>query len=144
MKKKKIIQITGINFDNKGSELMLIAILNRLNETIEDAEYAIQPTANFKDYLKISQLGMYQILNTFNKNLFITFLQNLVPKILYEKFLNFLRLYGIILDRNVDIVLDAAGFAYSDEWSTFSCLNLKKNSKIWKKNLTKVIYCHKL
>jgi colanic acid/amylovoran biosynthesis protein len=49
------------------------------------------------------------------------------------------RRYGLILDREVDVVLDAAGFAYSDQWGVGPSLELARATKRWQRRGTKVI-----
>src|SRR5690606_25366184 len=50
-----------------------------------------------------------------------------------------LKLYGLVKPSEIDIVIDAAGFAYSDQWGVSNCRELSSSSKIWKKNNTKFI-----
>ncbi|NCD09730.1 MAG: polysaccharide pyruvyl transferase family protein [Negativicutes bacterium] len=48
-------------------------------------------------------------------------------------------MYGVVLDRDVDVVLDASGFAYSDQWGGNSCRELVQSCKRWRRNGTKII-----
>lgn len=41
--------------------------------------------------------------------------------------------YGIVLDKEINVVLDAAGFAYSDQWGPDLSEELARSSKRWKK-----------
>jgi hypothetical protein len=47
--------------------------------------------------------------------------------------------YGVVLDKEVNVVLDAAGFAYSDQWGPDLSEELARSSKRWKKQGSKVI-----
>jgi len=49
------------------------------------------------------------------------------------------RRYGLVLDREVDVVIDAAGFAYSDQWGSASSLDLVRATRRWRRRGTKVI-----
>ncbi len=48
-------------------------------------------------------------------------------------------MYGVVLDKEVDVVIDAAGFAYSDQWGDDPSIELAQSVKTWKKNGTRVI-----
>jgi colanic acid/amylovoran biosynthesis protein len=48
-------------------------------------------------------------------------------------------IYNLILDKDVDVVLDLAGFAYGDQWGEKSSKQLARSSKRWKKRGTKTI-----
>ena len=49
------------------------------------------------------------------------------------------RRYGLILDREVDVVIDAAGFAYSDQWGAASSLELARAARRWRRRGTRLI-----
>jgi len=49
------------------------------------------------------------------------------------------RRYGLVLDSEVDVVIDAAGFAYSDQWGSASSLELARATLRWRRRGTKVI-----
>lgn len=48
-------------------------------------------------------------------------------------------MYGLVLDRDVDVVIDAAGFAYSDQWGEGPSRELAQSARRWRKQGTKVI-----
>jgi polysaccharide pyruvyl transferase WcaK-like protein len=50
-----------------------------------------------------------------------------------------LKLYGLVTTKEIDVILDAAGFAYSDQWGSPACRELSASSKKWKKNGTKLV-----
>lgn len=50
-----------------------------------------------------------------------------------------LRTYGIILNRDVDVVLDAAGFSYSDQLGLRNSHELARSSAKWHANDTKLV-----
>jgi colanic acid/amylovoran biosynthesis protein len=48
-------------------------------------------------------------------------------------------MYGLVLDRDIDVVIDAAGFAYSDQWGPNSSKDLLRSARRWRKNGTKTV-----
>jgi len=128
---KKLIEIRKAGFVNKGAELMLYAVLERMKKEFPDAEFVMAPSAS-APYLKRAELGFYQKAQLWRKGFQFGFLAKFIP----AKVRN---MYGVVLDSEVDIVLDASGFSYSDQWGKLSCLELADSSKRWKKNGTKVI-----
>ncbi|CAI2443717.1 colanic acid biosynthesis protein [Serratia proteamaculans] len=129
-----IIEIRMAGFVNKGAELMLYATLTKLKERYPDATFVMEPTLNDgpQPFGKLAQAGFYPK-GTFKKfRIQWGFVIGMIPKKVRER-------YGIILDREVDIVVDAAGFAYSDQWGPYASVDLAESTKRWKKNGTKVV-----
>lgn len=131
---KKLIEIRKANFVNKGAELMLYAILDKVKKEIPDAEFAMAATnsSGLAPYLKRAELRLYQKPQLWFKGYQFGFLANLIPSKLRDK-------YGIVLDKDIDIVFDAAGFEYTDQWKGQACYELADSCRRWKKNGTKVI-----
>ena len=126
---KKLIQIRGTGFDNKGAELMLYAVLEKMKYEFPEAEFAMEPKT---PYFKRAELHFYQIAQLRFRGFELGILAKLIPARIRER-------YGIVLIKEVDIVIDASGFQYTDQWGTNSCLELADSCKRWKKNGTKVI-----
>ena len=57
-----MIEIRGVQFVNKGAELMLWAILKELADIFPNAEYCMQPRQT-APYRKRANIGAYQKLN---------------------------------------------------------------------------------
>jgi polysaccharide pyruvyl transferase WcaK-like protein len=131
---KKLIEIRKAGFVNKGAELMLYAILEKMKKAYPDAAFVMAPTSSSGSapYLQRAELGLFQKANFWYKIFQLGIFANLIPAKLRD-------MYGIVLDSEVDIVIDAAGFSYSDQWGKYSCLELASSSKRWRKNGTKVI-----
>jgi len=131
---KKLIEIRRAGFVNKGAELMLYAVLEKIKQAYPDAEFAMSPSVSTgsASYLKRAELGFFQKAHLWRKGFQFGVFANFIPRKIRD-------MYGIVLDKEVDIVIDAAGFAYSDQWGGFSCSELVDSSKRWKKNRTKVI-----
>lgn len=130
----KLIEIRKVNFVNKGAELMLYAVLEKMKQAYPDAKFTMAPhgSTSSTPYLKIAELGFYQKAHFFYKRFQFGVFAKFIPAKIRD-------MYGIVLDSEVDIVIDAAGFSYTDQWGEFSCLELADSCKRWKKNGTKVI-----
>jgi polysaccharide pyruvyl transferase WcaK-like protein len=123
-----LIEIRGTGFSNKGAELMLHAVLQKVRDTIPDASLAMEPSGS-QDYLKRAKLGLYQ------KVWFQRFGISLGRLISSERRVR----YGLVLDDEVDVVLDASGFIYSDQWGDDPSLHMASCVKTWKQRGTKII-----
>jgi polysaccharide pyruvyl transferase WcaK-like protein len=102
-----IIQIDGTNTLNKGAELMLVAIIEQIEKKYPDAnviynsnEKPINLTTNVKIKKRIWQKNSKYIISLFSK-------LNIPYTIFTSKYPH----------KNIDIVLDASGFQFSDQWN---------------------------
>lgn len=129
-----IIEIRRAGFVNKGAELMLHAVVQQLSKRYPDAKLTMAPIYGGAD-------------DTFDRMKAL----NLYPKawmwrhgINFEKFTYFmprrlLKLYGLISTKDIDVIIDAAGFCYSDQWGVSTSKELALSSKKWKKDGKKII-----
>lgn len=129
-----IIEIRKAGFINKGAELMLYAIMQRIGESYPDAKYAMAPTPSSGNapFANRAELGLLQKAWFWRYGIQWGNWAALTPQVIRD-------MYGVILDKEVDIVLDAAGFSYSEQWGLDSTRELANSSKRWKKNGTKVV-----
>jgi colanic acid/amylovoran biosynthesis protein len=129
-----IIEIRKAGFVNKGAELMLHAALQKLKTRYPDATFVMAPTTEKSDhpFRKLVQLGFYPKASLWRYGIQWGNLANFAPRPLRE-------MYGVVLDKEVDVVIDAAGFAYSDQWGDDPSIELAQSAKTWKKNGTRVI-----
>ncbi len=129
-----IIEIQKAGFVNKGAELMLRAILERLRATYPDAILTMAPShpGGSQPFRKLVDAGMYPKAWLYYKGVQWGHLAGLVPRKVRE-------MYGVILDSDVDVVIDAAGFAYSDQWGERNSRELAQSARRWRKQGTKVI-----
>ena len=118
-----LIEIRKAHFINKGAELMLRAIVDQLNRRLPDASLAMIPPGGYDSYPHRAGLGLYQKLENYGR---------LTP-------LKFRRRYGMVTDAEINVVLDASGFSYSDQRGEKSSLKLARHIKRWKQQRKTVI-----
>lgn len=128
------IEIRKAGFVNKGAELMLHAVVQQLRRNCPNARLVMEPSRETGPYpyRGRAELGLYQKAWLWRKNIPFGDLAALVPGRLRE-------MYGVVLDSEIDVVLDAAGFAYTDQWGAELSEELARASRRWKKRGTKVI-----
>ena len=106
------VEIKGVQFVNKGAELMLFAILQQLKEALPEARVVLEPGVN-SPFDKRMQIGSLQKFSLKKGRFDLNRLTYFVPR----KVRNWvLRSFGIITEADIDVVLDASGFAYGDQW----------------------------
>lgn len=102
------IQIDNAGFYNKGAELMLQAVIQRLSQ-----EDSLQPKfvagtgCTAPDNLRIRKAGLYQIPKFYR---FHYRLDKLLPQFALEP-------YGLAKEESVNAIIDAGGFQFGDQWS---------------------------
>lgn len=128
-----LIEVRKAGFVNKGAELMLRAVLHRVGRQYPDASFLMAPgSRQSTPYHRRCELGLYQKAWAWVGGLQFGDLAGLAPRRLREA-------YGVVLDREVDVVLDAAGFAYSDQWGVDPTLELARATARWKRRGTRVV-----
>lgn len=130
-KENKLIEVRRAGFLNKGAHLMLLACKRFLdrNMTYDLVLETHQEVLPFKER---SLLGAYQKIRIYKFGIHFGRLAVFIPKY-------FRKLLGIVTNKEIDSVLDAAGFNYSDQWDISYTKELAEQSRIWKKNGTKLI-----
>lgn len=120
-----MVEIKGVQFVNKGAELMLLAVLDQLAEMAPKASVALRPNKN-SPYAKRAALQTYQKL-TLTKSVFdFNFLSYWLPSSL-RRWMK--AKWGIVTEADIDVILDASGFAYGDQWSSVSLAQLASELK---------------
>jgi len=127
------IEIKGTGFANKGAELMLHSILQKTKEAIADASFVMTPSTN-DDYVERARLGIFQKLWYQRYSIQLMWFGQFIPRPLRRR-------YGLILDKELDVVLDATGFGYSDQHGPSGSRNTATMASLvkkWKKHNVKV------
>jgi polysaccharide pyruvyl transferase WcaK-like protein len=129
-----VIEVRKAGFVNKGAELMLRAIISRLATAHPEALLTMAPTRANGDqpFRKVVDAGFYPKAALYWRQIQWGNIAAIAPWKLRE-------MYGVVLDRQVDIVLDAAGFAYSDQWGVDAMRELAQSARRWRRQGTKLI-----
>jgi colanic acid/amylovoran biosynthesis protein len=106
-----LIEIKGVQFVNKGAELMLRAVVDRLRAMVPGVEIALTPGPN-APYQRIAALGAWQLLRLPGAPFDADALSYRLP----QRVRRVLRRYGTVTEADVDAVVDASGYAYGDAW----------------------------
>lgn len=123
-----IIEIRKAGFVNKGAELMLVSVLKKIRLRYPGAKIVMAPTygGHSDTFRKMSALDLYPKAWLWRKGIDFGRLASVIPKHVRE-------MYGLVLSREVDVVLDAAGFSYSDQWGASMTKELYLTSKAIRK-----------
>lgn len=125
------IEIRKAGFVNKGAELMLYAIMQQLTERYPEATLVMAPShaGGGQPFHKLTRLGFLPKAWLWRYGIQWGDLTALLPLKLRE-------MYGLVQDKEIDVVLDAAGFSYGDQWGIRSNRELARSSVRWKKKGT--------
>jgi polysaccharide pyruvyl transferase WcaK-like protein len=128
------VEVRKAGFVNKGAELMLHAVIQQLEQRLPDAKVVMEPgrAQSPYPYRNRASLGLYQKAWLWRAGIPFGDLAAFVPAGIREQ-------YGVVLDKEVNVVLDAAGFAYTDQWGPELSIELARSSRRWRKNGTKAV-----
>ena len=127
-----LIEIRNTSFLNKGAELMLRSIVARLRERMPEAGLAVAPGLKSAPYLQRAELGLYQKMWLHHRRVQLGRLGWIVPRKLRQMF-------GMVLDSELDVVLDASGYSYCDQWGAGVSEMAAQAIRKWQGQGTKVI-----
>lgn len=103
---KPIIDVRGTQTGNKGAQLMLEAIVERLGP-----DFTLSAQTHLTEYDVRSRLGLRQTLHLYRAPRLSPLVSNVIPAKARKP-------YGLVSDAEIEGVLDASGFAYSDQWGS--------------------------
>ncbi len=101
------VEVKGISFDNKGAELMLHAIIQQFKERNVKARFVAEPIGSYE---RRASFKLWQKTRYIRKQINWLAPFDLLPP-------PYRRIFGLVKDSEVDVVLDASGFSYGDQWS---------------------------
>lgn len=128
-----LIEIKGVQFVNKGAELMLMAALQEIRHQYPDADCVLSPTNSHSPYKSIAKLGCYQKLYIYRLGINWLNAARIIPSKIRRR-------YGLILENEIDVVLDASGLAYSDKWGISMTAETANRVEKWHNSGKKVIF----
>lgn len=126
-----VIEVRRTQFVNKGAELMLRAAVAEIRARVPDAEVVMIPVTA-SSYAQRGALGIGQKAWVKRYGIEWSSILRLVPTRLRRR-------YGIYLDSEVDVVLDAAGYAYGDMWPLKTLQRAADSAASWKRRGVKLV-----
>jgi hypothetical protein len=117
-----MIQLRGVGFRNKGAELMLHAVVEQARRW--DVSVAVTPSTG--SYRERALLGLYQTLAPASLGPLAGAAGAILPR-------GFRKRYGIVTEGEIGAVLDASGFAYSDQWGAGPAETLARLAARWRR-----------
>jgi len=118
---QKVIEIRKAGFTNKGAEMMLVATVQETRDRFPNAKLVVAPNYAYPFEAR-ARLGLWHRAELIKKNIDFGRIIALVPAKLRER-------YGFVTQKEIDVVFDAAGFAYSDQWGLAPTLDLAKRAE---------------
>jgi len=123
-----IVEVTGIGFPNKGAELMLASILEEFRRRAVPAVFAMDVRTSHRNRLR---WGLRHVLpaSASERHGWLRRIPSGIRKPL-----------GLVLPEDVDVLLDASGYAYGDSWGATKARDrLGARLEEWKRQGRKVI-----
>jgi len=107
-----LIELTGVGFHNQGAHLMLLAVLDEVRTW--GNEWKVGIAVDLRSFRQGRRLGLARIARkswgqpTLKQRVLLSILRSFSESVLKE--------FHVTTDRAVTAVLDASGFAISDQW----------------------------
>lgn len=127
----KTIEVRKAGFINKGAELMLLATIQEARRRMPDVRIAVAPTVEHP-FTERARLGIWHKAELRRKGVDLGRLVDRVPAKLRHR-------YGFVAADEIDVVFDAAGFAYSDQWGPDPLDDLVGRLKDWEQRKQKLV-----
>lgn len=129
---RPIVELRGVGFVNKGAELMLLAILEKVRHQWPDAIFVMETSAKISR-TKLLGLGIYAKTKLSARGINMKPYLNCMPRAIRR------RLY-LIRENEIDLILDGSGFAFGDFWGPSKAADrMADHIEKWKKQGVKVV-----
>ena len=125
------LEIRGASFNNRGAAMMLIAATQEIQKRIPEARLCVAPD-NHAPFEKRMPLGLWHHAEIERYGFDFGRLLEILPTRLRQMF-------GFVTASEIDIIINAAGLAYSDQWGHRPTRDLAKRAKKWKMQGKKLI-----
>lgn len=125
----KTIEVRGVNFKNKGAELMLLSIAEHYKKS---AEISLPINPSTFNTAKRKEYNLFGRISAQPKGIDLDTYVNLLPSILRKSL-------KLKTTENTDLILDASGFAYSDQWGSEGIKVAAEKYTSWKKKGKKIV-----
>lgn len=131
-KKNIVIELRGVEFVNKGAELMLMTILKLLRDRYGDTVQIVMERNKRVPISKLKENSIY--VKFFFRKFGIKWEE-------IGRFFPFLlKPMGFILPNKIDIIMDGSGFAFGDQWgANYARHRIANFLSLWKRNNSKII-----
>ena len=127
----KVFEIRMAAFENKGAAMMLIAAARGVRASSPDAIVAVAPDHK-TPFQQRAKHGLWHRAEHRRGGVDLGKAIDLLPR-------KWRRRYGFVTETEVDVILDAAGLAYSDQWGPSHAQELARRAVAWKKAGKKLI-----
>ena len=104
-----IIEIRGTGFANVGAELMLASIVERIGGAIPGVQFVVEP--HIGPFVRRAKYGLLQVFDVRTAGRMGPIIERLFHR-------GYRGRYGLVTRSEIDITLDASGFALGDAWET--------------------------
>ncbi|MCM8769107.1 MAG: polysaccharide pyruvyl transferase family protein [Candidatus Omnitrophica bacterium] len=123
-KKQVVVEIRGIGTGNIGSVMMLLTLLEQIQSP--KIKFTVCPQEASCEYTFYSKLGLFPKFSFAYKKVQLSELGKFLPR-------KWRRLYGLVINEEVDVIVDTSGFAYSSLWGENPARILSQDSRRYKK-----------
>ncbi len=130
-----VVQVLGVGFKNKGAELMLYAVMQHLKSHFP--EIVVSVDLRCGSFRQRSRAGLYHLVWLHSRNFpYLANIINILTRLIPKKIRGILKIVRL---NEVNMVLDASGFVYSDQQDSIHLVRMKNYSRMVKQAGKRVI-----
>ena len=133
-----IIQLHGVGFHNKGAELMMHAIAQEIYAHYDNAVVCMK--LNVGSYQQRSEANLHHLITITGKyRKYYPLLAQSINRGMNILPASMRHLGHVVNQEEVDVVFDASGFAFSDQWGPKPSEKMVNSIKHWKARGIKIV-----